>query len=75
MKFALILEPDIIDDTPKVSRLIKELRHTEGVLKLDTELADSGLLLADLAKSLDATLLERLDGIERVSGMGVKKAL
>ncbi len=75
MKFALILEPEIIDDTAQVSRLIRKLRHTEGVLKLDTELAGSGLLLADLAKSLDPTLLERLDGIERVSGMGVKAAL
>lgn len=75
MKFALILEPEVIDDLPKRSRLIETLRHTKGVLSLDVEMAGNGLLLANISKAMDARTLEEFDGIERISGMGVKHAL
>lgn len=75
MKIALILDPDIIDDLPRRDRLVETLRHTKGVLGLDVEMADSGLLLANVNKSMETKTLEELEGIERVSPMGVKHAV
>ncbi len=72
MKVALILEPDIIDDLARRGALVEALRQTPGVLSVDDETADSGLLFANVTGSLDAQALERLDGVERVSQLGTK---
>lgn len=74
MKIALILDPAIIDDLPRRDRLVETLRHTKGILGLDVEMADSGLLLANVNTSMETKILEELEGIERVSAMGVKHA-
>lgn len=72
MQYALILETELTTDAPRRERLIDVISHLRGVLRVDTEMASSGLLLADLVPSADASLLMRLDGVEAVESMGVK---
>ena len=74
MKIALILDPAIIDDLPRRDRLVETLRHTKGILGLDVEMADSGLLLANVNKSMETKILEELEGIERNKAEAERKA-
>lgn len=75
MQFALILDTNLATDAFRRKRLIDAVSHISGVLRVDTEMAESGLLLADLAASADASLLARVDGIEAVEGMDAKGVL
>ena len=42
---------------------------------LDDEMAESGLLLVELAPSTDADRLAALEGVEGVEGMGSKQVV
>ena len=74
MQFALILNDDLTVDSGKRKKLIETVRHTRGVLNLDEEMAENGLLLAELSSPADADRVADLDGIATVEGMGVKHA-
>ena len=74
MKISIILAPDILDDLPRLGRLVETLRHTRGIVSLDNEMAESGLLLANVSRSMDLKSLEALEGVERVGTLGVKQA-
>lgn len=74
MQFALVLEPSFTNDALRRTQVIDAVRHMKGVRKLETEMAESGLLLAELANAADARPIEGLDGIAAVEGMGVKTA-
>lgn len=75
MQYALILDTELTTDVLRREKLIDTLSHLRGVLRVDAEMAGSGLLLADLVTSADASLLTQLDGVEAVEGMGVKSVL
>lgn len=75
MKISILLAPDILDDLPRLERLVQTLRHTRGIMGLDIEMAESGLLLANVSGSMDMKSLETMEGVERVGTLGVKQAL
>lgn len=72
MNYAIILHNDTAADRTKQNQVIDQLRKISGVLKLDTEIADSGLVLAQLASSTDLDAIRTIDGVHDLEKMGFK---
>jgi len=72
MNYTIILQRDTAKDVTKRNQLIEQLRTTEGVLKLDTEMAHNGLLLAQISGSADLEVIRQIDGIDDLERNGVK---
>lgn len=75
MKIALVMDASVIDNDCERGRLIDKLRQTQGVLKLDVDMAENGLLMADLSASTDLKKFEKVDGIAGVRALGTKHIL
>lgn len=75
MNYAIILHNDTAADRTKQNQVIDQVRKTPGVLKVDTEIADSGLLLVQLASSTDLDAIRTIDGVHDLEKMGVKHTM
>ncbi len=75
MNFTIILQRDTAKDLAKRNRLIEQLRTTEGVLKLDTEMAHNGLVLAQLSGSADLEVIRQIDGVDDLERNGIKHTM
>lgn len=75
MNYAIILHNDTAADRVKQNQVIDQVRKTPGVLKVDTEIADSGLLLVQLASSTDLDAIRTIDGVHDLENMGVKHTM
>lgn len=75
MNYAIILHNDTAADRIKQNQVIDQVRKTPGVLKVDTEIADSGLLLVQLASSTDLDAIRTIDGVHDLEKMGVKHTM
>lgn len=74
MQFALILQADLATRPDQPKQVIDTVRRTRGVLRLEEEMAENGLLLVELTSPEDADRLAAVDGIQAVDGMGTKQA-
>ena len=72
MRYSIVLNDEMVSDTSKRDALIDTLRHTQGVLHVDTDIAADGLLFVTGSSILLATDLMVLDGIDRVTVNGAK---
>jgi hypothetical protein len=75
MQLALILEQSHIDDAALRTQVIQAVRHTRGILNVDTEIAENGLLLITLTAGTDHQSLLAIEGVASVETMGVKSAI
>lgn len=75
MNYAIIIHKDTAKDHAKQNQVVDQLRKTQGVLKLDTEMANNGLILAQLNSSADLEAIGDIDGVQELEKMGVKHAL
>lgn len=75
MNYAIILTNDAAADRAKQTQVIDQLRKSKGVLKVDVEIANSGLILAEFSNTADLDAIGQIDGVHDLEKMGVKHAL
>lgn len=75
MNYTIILKRSAAKDSTKQTQVIEQLRKINGVLKLDTEMANNCLLLAELSHTVDLEAIRQIEGVEDLEKNGVKHAL
>lgn len=75
MNYAIILHNDTAADRAKQNQVVDHLRKISGVLKVDTEIADSGLILAQISNTADIEAIRNIDGVHDLEKMGVKHTM
>lgn len=75
MNYAIIIHKDTAKDHAKQNQVVDQLRKTQGVLKLDSEMANNGLILAQLDYSADLEAIGNIDGVQELEKMGVKHTM
>ena len=75
MNYTIILKRSVAKDSIKQTQVIEQLRKINGVLKLDTEMANNCLLLAELSHTVDLEAIRQIEGVEDLEKNGVKHAL
>lgn len=75
MNYAIIIHKDTAKDHAKQNQVVDQLRNTQGVLKLDSEMANNCLILAQLDSSADLEAIGNVDGVQELEKMGVKHTM
>ena len=75
MQVALILKREVVDDVALRKQVIESVKRSLGILNVDLEMAENGLLLAEYSTAEHAARAAELPGIESVESLGVKSAI
>lgn len=69
MHVAIVLHNDVLTDASRQQAIIESLQRSKGVTKLDLDIIESGLILANLQQFHDMEHLNDLDRVLTVETM------
>lgn len=75
MNYTIILQRSAAKDPTKQTQVIDQLQKIPGVLKLDTEMANNGLVLAQLSTTVDIEAIRKIEGVDDLEKNGIKHTM